>query len=305
MLTSRAWWFLSILVGLLIVGMLIPQPVLALVSLVLLLWLAWEGLLFNFRARWVPRDLVLPRRARDARGPVTSLWAGRLFDVRLALRLRGGSLPHARFEETLPFGLDVASGSPESEGPLSPDAGLTTVYRIRPLHPGRVRFEGVRVQLADLHGLFYHVTFVRSEATFRVLPSLVDAEGKTATSKRHNLLPPPGINRLRRPGTGSELLDLRDYLPGDPPKTIARKVSAPRRPPYHQGVRERGTAPLHPVRRYVQLGAPRPAGQERPGAAGRGRLGGRPGQHVCPRPDRPVPVRREGGRAGQAGADTA
>ncbi|HKB40876.1 MAG TPA: DUF58 domain-containing protein, partial [Gemmataceae bacterium] len=228
MLTSRAWWFLSILVGLLIVGMLIPQPVLALVSLVLLLWLAWEGLLFNFRARWVARDLVLRRQVRDDRGPVTSLWAGRLFDVRLALRLRGGSLPHARFEETLPFGLDVASGSPESEGPLSPDAGLTTVYRIRPLHPGRVRFEGVRVQLADLHGLFYRVTFVRSEATFRVLPSLVDAEGKTATSKRHNLLPPPGINRLRRPGTGSELLDLRDYLPGDPPKTIAWKVSARR-----------------------------------------------------------------------------
>src|SRR5205807_7342783 len=59
-------------------------------------------------------------------------------------------------------------------------------------------------------------------------PALVDAEGKTATSKRHNLLPPPGINRLLRPGTGSELLDLRDYLPGDPPKTIAWKVSARR-----------------------------------------------------------------------------
>src|SRR5215470_3802669 len=228
MLTSRAWWFLSILVGLLIVGMLIPQPVLAVVSLVLLLWLAWEGLLFNFRARWVARDLVLRRQVHDERGPVTSLWAGRLFDVRLALRLRGGSLPHARFEETLPFGLDVASGSPESEGPLSPDAGLTTAYRIRPLHPGRVRFEGVRVQLADLHGFFYHVTFVRSEATFRVLPALVNAEGKTPTAKRYNLLPPPGINRLLRPGAGSELLDLRDYLPGDPPKTIAWKVSARR-----------------------------------------------------------------------------
>src|SRR5262249_31416622 len=32
----------------------------------------------------------------------------------------------------------------------------------------------------------------------------------------------------RRPGSGSELLDLRDYLPGDPPKTIAWKVSARR-----------------------------------------------------------------------------
>src|SRR5262249_56910549 len=43
-----------------------------------------------------------------------------------------------------------------------------------------------------------------------------------------NRLLPPGIHRRRRPGSGSELLDLRDYLPGDPPKTIAWKVSARR-----------------------------------------------------------------------------
>src|SRR5207253_2974807 len=113
-------------------------------------------------------------------------------------------------------------------GPLPPDGVLETTYTVRPLHPGRVRFEGVRVQVADLHGLFYHVGFVRAEESFRVLPALEDAEGRTAASKRHNLLPPPGINRLPRPGSGSELLDLRDYLPGDPPKTIAWKVSARR-----------------------------------------------------------------------------
>ena len=53
MLTSRAWRFLSVLVILLILGVLTPQPVLTLVSLVLLCWLVWEGLLFNFRARWI------------------------------------------------------------------------------------------------------------------------------------------------------------------------------------------------------------------------------------------------------------
>src|SRR5207302_354096 len=39
---------------------------------------------------------------------------------------------------------------------------------------------------------------------------------------------PPGMHRLYRPGSGSELLDLRDYQPGDPPRTIAWKVSARR-----------------------------------------------------------------------------
>jgi hypothetical protein len=86
----------------------------------------------------------------------------------------------------------------------------------------------VRVQVADLQGFFYHGGFLRDARTCRVLPMLVDAEGRGPTTKRHNLLPPPGVHRLRRPGSGSELLDLRDYLPGDPPKMIAWKVSARR-----------------------------------------------------------------------------
>ncbi len=61
-----------------------------------------------------------------------------------------------------------------------------------------------------------------------MLPPLADAEGNRPTVKRHNLLPSPGLHRHLRPGSGSELLDLRDYLPGDPPKTIAWKVSARR-----------------------------------------------------------------------------
>src|SRR5438105_1924065 len=111
MLTSRAWWLLVVLVLLLVVGILVPQPVLAVVSLVLLFWLAWEGLLFNFRARWVARDLLLWRQVRDDRGPVTSLWTGRLFHVRLVLRMKGRfSLPHVHFEETAPFGAEAVAG---------------------------------------------------------------------------------------------------------------------------------------------------------------------------------------------------
>src|SRR5208283_1587492 len=81
---------------------------------------------------------------------------------------------------------------------------------------------------ADLQGFFYHRTFVRAVRTCRVLPVLADTQGHYPTLKRNNLLPSPGLHRHLRPGSGSELLDLRDYLPGDPPKTIAWKVSARR-----------------------------------------------------------------------------
>ena len=77
-------------------------------------------------------------------------------------------------------------------------------------------------------GFFYRRVFVRVPTEYLVLPTLADAEGGQRATKRLNSLPPPGIHRLRRPGGGSELLNLREYRPGDPPKMIAWKASARR-----------------------------------------------------------------------------
>src|SRR5437868_690293 len=76
--------------------------------------------------------------------------------------------------------------------------------------------------------VFSRRTFLRGPLEYLVLPPLTDAEGRQRADKRFSTLPPPGIHRFRRPGTGSELLDLRDYRPGDPPKMIAWKPSARR-----------------------------------------------------------------------------
>ncbi len=61
-----------------------------------------------------------------------------------------------------------------------------------------------------------------------MLPPLSDAEGKRRSTKSQNILPPPGVDRCRSPGGGSELHDLREYRDGDPPKMIAWKTSARR-----------------------------------------------------------------------------
>src|SRR5262249_12688064 len=114
------------------------------------------------------------------------------------------------------------------QGPISAAAPLEMRYSVRCPAPGRARFEGLGVRLADLQGFFYHAAFLADVAEYPVLPPLADAQGRTPTVKRHNILPAPGLHRHPRPGTGSELLDLRDYLPGDPPRTIAWKVSARR-----------------------------------------------------------------------------
>jgi uncharacterized protein (DUF58 family) len=239
MLTSRGWWFLLTNAGLLALALLAnpshrmadqrPNVSLILLALTLGLWFAWEWLLFDLRARFVSRRLRLSRELRDDRGPVDNLWAGKSCQVRVEVRLDDGplGLPYVVLTDLFPYGAEPGLGERRHEGPVAPGRSLEFSYGLRCPAAGRLRFEGLTVQLADWQGFFYHAGFLSAPVEYRVLPALTDVEGRAAV-KRHNLLPPPGIHRHRRPGAGSELLDLRDYLPGDPPKTIAWKPSARR-----------------------------------------------------------------------------
>src|SRR5436309_14645696 len=95
MLTSRGWWFLLFVLTLLAMGgVLAVRPdggpvTLLLLGLTLFAWFAWEGACFAVQARLGVRDLAVSRELRDERGPVTNLWAGRSFTVRLRARLGG------------------------------------------------------------------------------------------------------------------------------------------------------------------------------------------------------------------------
>jgi uncharacterized protein (DUF58 family) len=229
MLTSRGWWLLLFVFLILAVGVLAGQQTVAVLALTVLAWVFGQWLLFTVRARFVLRAVAVEREVRDDRGPVDTLWAGRTFEVRVRVTLGHLlGLPHVAVADWLPFAVEKVEGDTARDGPLTADGPIELTYRVRCPHVGRVRFEGVRVQTADYQGLFYHVTFLARPVVLRVLPVLGGAEGPSPTTKRHNLLPPPGQHRLRRPGGSGDLLDLRDYLPGDPPKTIAWKVSARR-----------------------------------------------------------------------------
>lgn len=232
MLTSRGYWFLVVVVGFLAAAALVPpngHPPMTLVALTLLLWFLGEWLIFAVRLRLAVPRLMVERALHDERGATARLWAGRSFEVRVQVRLQGlFSLAYVRLGDRVPFGVEQPGGQTWWEGALAPGAPAEIRYRIRCLGVGLVRFEGVTVEVADLQGFFCHRAFVPAIEVCRVLPVLGDVDATAALTKRYNLLPPPGVHRHRRPGSGSELLDLRDYLPGDPPRTIAWKVSARR-----------------------------------------------------------------------------
>jgi len=229
MLTSRAWWFLSINLLVLFFGLTIASLALTLVPLTLLFWFGSEWLLFAVRIPLAVRRLRLLREVYDERGPVATLWAGRPFEVGLRLEAGGRMpLPYVALDDRPPFDLEYLGGPFAADGRVGGGDGLEIRYNVRCRGPGLARFDGVRVHVADLQGFFTHTAFVSGVVVYRVLPVLAEGRDPTPTLKRDNQLPPPGVHRLRRPGSASELLDLRDYMPGDPPKTIAWKVSARR-----------------------------------------------------------------------------
>ncbi len=104
----------------------------------------------------------------------------------------------------------------------------TFSYVARARAAGQVTLPGTRLTFQDQHRFFQRYRFVELSQTFRILPDYYQSGKLRPTVKRHNSLPRQGIHRLQRAGVGSELLELREYAAGDPPKSIAWKVSARR-----------------------------------------------------------------------------
>ena len=232
MLTARGWWFLLTVGLVLALGVTwLPAYTVgpAVVALPLLLWFAGGWVAFQYRLNAVLPRLRVTRHIVQGDREVPTVWAGLPFEVRVEVEQNSaGAFPFALLEDRTPQAADKVSGETGLVADLRPHDPARITYTLRCPAPGVVRFEGVRLRVADLNGFFYHRAFLRDGAEYLVLPPLSDDEGRQRADKRFNTLPPPGAHRLRRPGSRSELLELRDYRPGDPPKMIAWKVSARR-----------------------------------------------------------------------------
>lgn len=305
MLTARGWWFLLIVVFVLVIGaFVIPNytAVPAILAVTLLAWFIWEWLQFHTKSNAAVSRLRVRRWVMQGGRDTPMLWANVPFEVRVRVRHDGFvTIDYAVVEDRLPTGADTLDGDTGHHTTIGVGEPADVIYTLKCPAPGVLRFEGVKVRVADLNGFFYRRVFLRDPIEFLVLPPLVSEEGRQRADKRFNILPPPGIHRLRRPGSGDELHDLRDYQPGDPPKMIAWKTSAQGQAD-HEGVRERRAGAVRAVPRHQRGRAPRPAGEHAADAHGRRRRGGGAGQRRQPRPRRPHHLRHARGAADAAGA---
>ena len=234
------------LVGLFL-GVLRGQAELSLLSLSVLVWLAVEWSLFSWRV-WVELPRVQIERTVNGRSePTGLLWAGRTVTITVRVtmpsRRRDGLFslgPLVLIHDVVPENMEVVSSR---RGDRRPDeeqldgnqfelrsriSSVAFTYSARVRAAGQVVLPGVRLSLKDAQGFFLVERFIKRPQTFRVLPAFAVAGDMQSLVKRMNSLPQHGIHRLQRSGLGSELLELREYVSGDPPKAIAWKVSARR-----------------------------------------------------------------------------
>ena len=235
MTTNRAQWLILLGVAGSVVGVLLNKGLLAHASLAVLVWLFGEWLLFRWRVEFQLRHLKCVRTVNGSTSESGTLWTGRRVNVSVEIIPdRSVRIPFLRLRDWQPENLTIDSGA-DGEGLQNEMdvsfSGFTSVnleYTCRPKGAGNVQFRGVTAVIFDLHGLFFAKRFLPVQQSFRVLPTSVAVDAAHPMVKRVNALPPPGIHRFQRAGMGSELLELREYVPGDPPKAIAWKVSARR-----------------------------------------------------------------------------
>jgi uncharacterized protein (DUF58 family) len=229
MLTARGFWLFVTAVALIGAGIAMASTPAVLVCLTVLLWFLAHWFLFQWRCRAALGRLAVHRSLTTMRGEVESIWARQRAEVRVVLSCEATvALPFVVMADRVPATARWLRGVTQAEGMLAAGMLLELSYALECPGPGKLRFDGVRVQLADVHGFFYQTHFVRDARHYRVLPALPLDPAHSTFVKTQNTLPLLGTHRHPRPGSGSELFDLREYRPGDPPRMIAWKVSARR-----------------------------------------------------------------------------
>ena len=227
-MTARARWLVLLGISGIALGVLRSQHTLAWMSLTLLFWIFAEWTSFYWRLRVQLPQLEVLRTINRHDNLPRFLWAGRQIHVKVSVAAKSGIIgPVLLVRECVPENMLVEGGRDDAEV-LSRTNVFGFEYTARVRGAGQLCLPGLRVLLQDAHGLFAAHRFLKCEQTFRVLPAFVAVSEIQSTVKRVNAIPLHGIHRLQQTGLGAELLELREYVPGDPPKSIAWKASARR-----------------------------------------------------------------------------
>ncbi len=227
MLTARGSVLLVIAAIGLTAGLIISRPDIALGGLVIVVWIGlnWLGMLWLASRRTLVDDV-----SRVVNGQVATrlvLTIGQSVEVRTQWRFpgdRAGLVFDVRDE--LPDWFQLTAPAARYCGPRPPGGQGRLNFEIRPVACGRFELPGLAVEVTDRAGLFRLRRFVPCRQSVTILPWLIRPQTTTPVVKTHNIQAVAGHHAWRRAGISAELLGIRDYRAGDPPRTIAWKPTA-------------------------------------------------------------------------------
>lgn len=219
---------LLIAIAALLAGLVRGQAGLACTGLSVVLWILTEWLWFVWRMHREWPQLRISRSVNGSSESAGVVQAGRLVQVVVNVTAARGQLHGIlRLQDCIPENLAVTGTAHRAQ--LRTVLTLASFsYTARVRGAGRLQLPGFRVVLEDRHGFFRRERFLRCPQTLKVLPAWRECGDIRPIIKRLNAIPRHGVHRQQRTGLGSELLELREYVPGDPPKSIAWKASARR-----------------------------------------------------------------------------
>ena len=231
MLTVRSSLIVAISVALLAIAILQFHEALALICLSFLIWILFEWILFQrlmFSSRRPLLDCV--RKINDQEDETVTMVADQIYRVQVT-----GWLPRKTagyrllISDTVPDTFEVVKGQPYKVIDSSGSREFRLEYEVRTPICGKMVFPGIQIELSDHWGFFRTEQFVPLNQKPTVLPFLIRPQTTVSVLKQNNLQRHIGHHRHKSAGVSSELLGIRDYRVGDPPRTIAWKPTATRK----------------------------------------------------------------------------
>lgn len=225
--TGRSTLLAAILVVTLIIAILVRSEPIALTCLTFLTWmgLIWARLQIIL-ARKTPCFRQVQRTIKNSQSKKIPLNADGTYEVHLEAKTHWGMAGFRIFlQDLVPDSLQPVGETAILFDPSGQQV-IRINYQFTPSVLGRSTFAGLSFVLGDKMGFFKVTKFIPHRQEVTVLPLLMRAQATSTHRKNSNLQILAGQHSHRSIGISHELLGIRDYQPGDPPRNIAWKPTA-------------------------------------------------------------------------------
>lgn len=228
-MTTRARWILAICICGMVLGLLFreQQYSFLILNLIFIFWIAVEWIVFRvktLRADQIFKSIERTIDGSSARAQSISL--NQEYEVELGVALEP-SLSGLRFfiRDLVPNGLESSDRWPAVVD-LQLQTQVKWKYKIVPRVTGELALPGIQVTVTDKFGFFRLQKFIPHRQVLTLLPFIMQPKTTAEQVKRDNIQLMAGHHRFKKSGVSSELLGIREYQKGDPPRSIAWKATA-------------------------------------------------------------------------------